>query len=57
MNLFKNDSVIRMVVPEGYVARVIYKFKDTTKGFSRTLDFESGYHDINSHIKNEIISW
>ena len=56
VNLFKNDSVIRMVVPNGYVARIIYKEKGSDKGFSKTKNFDSGYHDIELETKHGVIS-
>lgn len=44
-NLFKQDKVIRVYIPIGYTARIIYKFKDD-KGFAETIDLDHGAHDI-----------
>jgi hypothetical protein len=44
-SLFKQDKIIRVYLPIGYTARIIYKFKDG-KGFAETIDLEHGAHDI-----------
>jgi len=55
LNLFKNDDVIRINIPDNYTVRIIYKFKNESKGFGKTINLNTGSYDISKTIGNKII--
>ena len=55
LNLFRQDEVIRINIPENYTVKIIYKFKNASKGFAKTIELPSGSYDISKTINNKII--
>ena len=57
LNLFRQDEVIRINIPENYQVRIIYKFKNESKGFGKTINLDSvlliytDIKEINKYIK------
>jgi hypothetical protein len=54
-NLFKDERIIRMIVPSSYNAKIIYKFSDG-KGFAKTMDYSEGSYDIREKVDNTIMT-
>ncbi len=54
-NLFRQDDVIRINIPENYSVRIIYKFKNQSKGFGQTVNLVAGSYDIYRLIENKEI--
>ncbi len=55
INLFRQDEVIRINIPENYTVRIIYKFKNESKGFGKTINLNSGSYDITKTDGNKQI--
>jgi len=55
INLFRQDDVIQIIIPENYSVRIIYKFKNEAKGFGKTINLYAGSHDISKYIGNKQI--
>jgi len=55
INLFRQDDVIQIVIPENYSVKIIYKFRNESKGFGKTINLYAGSHDIAKTIGNKQI--
>jgi hypothetical protein len=55
INLFKQDDIIRINIPISYYVKIIYKFKNVSKGFGQTIELNEGSYDINKYINDKII--
>jgi len=55
INLFRNNQVIRINIPDNYVVKIIYKFRNESKGFGKTVDLSSGSYDISKLEENKQI--
>ncbi len=55
LNLFRQDQVIQIAIPENYSVKIIYKFRNEAKGFGKTIYLNSGSHDISKIIGNKQI--
>ena len=55
LNLFRQDQVIRINIPDNYTVRIIYKFRNESKGFGKTVDLPSGSFDISKLEENKQI--
>jgi hypothetical protein len=55
INLFRKDQVIRINIPDNYNVRIIYKFRNESKGFGKTVDLLSGSWDISKLEDNKQI--
>lgn len=55
LNLFKQDDVIQITIPENYSVKIIYKFRNESKGFGKTIYLDAGSYDISKIIGNKQI--
>lgn len=55
LNLFRNDQVIRIKIPINYIAKIIYKYNDSNKGFAKTIELIEGNYDIKKSIGDKTI--
>ena len=55
LNLFRKDQVIRINIPDNYTVRIIYKFRNESKGFGKTIELISGSYDISKLEENKQI--
>ena len=55
INLFRQDNVIQIIIPENYSVKIIYKFKNEAKGFGKTINLYAGSYDISKFIGNKQI--
>ncbi len=55
LNLFRQDQVIQIAIPENYSVKIIYKFRNEAKGFGKTIYLDAGSHDISKIIGNKQI--
>ena len=55
INLFRNDQVIRIKIPINYIAKIIYKYNDSNKGFAKTIELIEGNYDIKKSIGDKTI--
>jgi hypothetical protein len=55
--LFRNDDVIRVVIPFNHYVKLIYKYKedDDKKGFAKTIELVEGEHDIKKKYSKDKI--
>lgn len=56
LNLFKQDQVIRVIVPLNYELTLVYKYKDKSKGYGKTVILPAGSADIKKEMDDKIIS-
>ena len=55
IKLFTQDDIIRINIPNSYYVKIIYKFKNESKGFGQTIELYEGSYDIHKFINNKII--
>ena len=55
LDLFKQDEVIRVHIPNNYSVSTIYKFKNTNN-FAKTVELADGFYDIQKSFDDKIIS-
>jgi hypothetical protein len=55
LNLFRVDQVIRINIPDNYSVRIIYKFRNESKGFGKTVELSAGSYDISKQDENKQI--
>jgi hypothetical protein len=55
INLFNQDDIIQINIPKTYFVKIIYKFKNASKGFGQTIKLTEGVYDIHKYINNKII--
>ena len=55
INFFKQDDIIRINIPISYYVKIIYKFKNVSKGFGQTIELNDGSYDIHKYINDKII--
>ena len=55
INLFIHNETIRINIPKNYFVKIIYKFKNESKGFGQIIELYNGVYDINKYNNNKII--
>lgn len=55
LNLFTKNNVIKINIPDNYMVQIIYKLKNESKSFGKTVNLLSGIYEISKLIENKQI--
>ena len=55
LNLFTKNNIIKINIPDNFTVRIIYKLKNESKSFSKTVNLLSGIYKISKLVENKQI--